>query len=59
MGFSNMMMAAAMSSTAQKLAFFMVGSIRVSLHLTISHLKTRSKMALAIPPVAPVAWSQV
>ena len=23
----------------------------------ISHLKTRSKMALAIPPVAPVAWS--
>merc|ERR1711936_372056 len=49
----------AMSSTAQKLAFFMVGSIRVSLHLMISHLKTRSKMARAIPPVDMVACSQV
>merc|ERR1719219_1400197 len=49
----------AMSSTAQKLAFFMVGSIRVSLHLMISHLKMRSKMARAIPPVDMVACSQV
>merc|ERR550519_1466613 len=49
----------AMSSTAQKLAFFMVGSIRVSLHLMISHLKILSKMARAIPPVAMVACSQV
>merc|ERR1719284_2290306 len=49
----------AMSSTAQKLAFFMVASIRVSLHLMISHLKILSKMARAIPPVAMVACSQV
>merc|ERR1719494_880230 len=49
----------AMSSTAQKLAFFMVASIRVSLHLMISHLKILSKIARAIPPVAPVACSQV
>merc|ERR1719239_1068840 len=34
-----------MSSTAQKLAFFMVGSSRVSLHLMMSHLKILSKMA--------------
>merc|ERR1719318_1289933 len=33
--------------------------MRVSLHLMISHLKTRSKMARAIPPVAMVACSQV
>merc|ERR1712079_91338 len=37
----------AISSTAQKLAFFMVLSIRVSLHLMISHLKILSKTALA------------
>merc|ERR1719403_543356 len=49
----------AMSSTAQKLAFFMVASIRVSLHLMIGHLKILSKMARAIPPVAMVACSQV
>merc|ERR1719370_2507462 len=49
----------AMSSTAQKLAFFKVPSIRVSLHFSISHLKTLSKMALAIPPTAFVACSQV
>merc|ERR1719490_260846 len=39
----------AMSRTAQKLAFFMVGSISVSLHLMMSHLKRRSKEAVAIP----------
>merc|ERR1719285_310738 len=49
----------AMSSTAQKLAFFREASMRVSLHLSMSHLKMRSKMALAIPPVAMVACSQV
>merc|ERR1719394_1607042 len=47
----------AISKTAQKLAFLREASIRVSLHLTISHLKRRSKMALAIPAVAPVACS--
>merc|ERR1719511_84302 len=41
----------AMSSTAQKLAFFMVGSIRVSLHLMISHLKILSKQARHPPYV--------
>merc|ERR1719515_37723 len=41
----------AISKTAQKLAFLREASIRVSLHLIISHLKTRSKMALAIPAV--------
>jgi hypothetical protein len=35
---------------SSKLAFFMVGSIRVSLHLMMSHLKILSKVALAIPP---------
>merc|ERR550539_1820575 len=49
----------AISSTAQKLAFFIVGSISVLLHLSISHLKRRSKQALATPPVALVACSQV
>ena len=36
---------------------FIVGSMRVSLHFSISHLKTRSKIALAIPPTALVACS--
>merc|ERR1719312_1021385 len=49
----------AMSSTAQKLFFLRVGSISVSLHFSISHLKIRSKIARAIPPVAMVACSQV
>ena len=31
--------------------------MRVSLHFSISHLKTRSKIALAIPPTAFVACS--
>merc|ERR1719206_283044 len=47
----------AMSNTAQKFAFLSVASIRVSLHFSISHLKTRSNIARAIPPVAPVACS--
>merc|ERR1711892_1388781 len=47
----------AMSNTAQKFAFLRVGSIRVSLHFSINHLKTRSKIERAIPPVAPVACS--
>merc|ERR1712038_2190741 len=37
----------------------MLLSIRVSLHLMISHLKRRSKMALEIPPTALVAFSIV
>ena len=31
--------------------------MRVSLHFSMSHLKTRSKIALAIPPTAFVACS--
>merc|ERR1719412_529749 len=49
----------AMSRTAQKLAFFIEWSIRVSLHLSMSHLNRRSKQALATPPVAFPACSQV
>merc|ERR1711892_383638 len=40
----------AISKTAQKLAFLRVGSIRVSLHFSMSHLKILSYTALAIPP---------
>merc|ERR1719430_471978 len=43
----------AMSSTAQKFAFLRDASIRVALHFSISHLKIRSKIALAIPGEAP------
>merc|ERR1719292_80714 len=43
----------AMSNTAQKFAFLRDASIRVSLHFSINHLKIRSKIARAIPPVAP------
>merc|ERR1719433_819813 len=49
----------AISRTAQKFAFLSEASIRVSLHFSMSHLKIRSKMALAIPPVAMVACSTV
>ena len=34
-----------------------LGIVHTCLHILDLSLKTRSKMALAIPPVAPVAWS--
>ena len=37
------------------LGYFSKIPIRVSLHFSISHLKRRSKIALAMPPTAPVA----
>jgi len=39
-----------------KFAFFIDGSISVSLHLMISHLKILSKVDLAMPPTPYVAY---